>query len=187
MAAKKPTTEDVLTMPLDELQKRVTQATALLQEAEDLLPGLVELPDEARRYSTGRYRKGEAEALTSLLDIADKKPGLFEVLRDHDEGVDPTKFEPELVRDRLQRAIVLGPLVEAAEGFAEPLSDTRLHLGNMTRPVLLAMYEIVKPQAKHDTALATLAKASLDFFSALGRAAAATRKAKKNAPGSSSP
>src|SRR5215212_11103473 len=111
MPTKKSQNDDILTMPLDELEKRVTKAVALLGEAEDLLPGLVELTDDARRYSTGRYRKGEAEALTGLLGIADKKPGLFEALRDHDEGADPTKFEPNLIRDRLQRAIVLEPLV----------------------------------------------------------------------------
>lgn len=179
---KPPVYDDILTMPLDELQARVIQAHALLAQILALLPGLLELTDDARRHATGRYRNGEAEALSGLLDVAAKKPALFEVLKDEDGGTDPTKFEPELIADRLQRAILLGPLVQAAAELADPLSDTRLHLGNLTRPVLLAMYEIIKPHAKRDTAIATLAKGALDFFSALGRAAAATRKANKTLP-----
>jgi hypothetical protein len=65
---------------------------------------------------------------------------------------------------------------------ASSASDTRLHLGNLTRPVLLAMYAIVKPQAKNDITIATLSKAALDFYAALGKLAAATRKANKAKP-----
>lgn len=82
-------------------------------------------------------------------------------------------------RERLERAILLGPLVATAESFASPVSDTRLYLGDRTRPVLLAMCELVKPQAKRNPAVATLCKAAIDFYSAVGRAAAATRKKNK--------
>jgi len=44
------------------------------------------------------------------------------------------------------------------------------------------MYEIVKPQAKRDVAIGTMCKAALDFYAALGRLAAATRKANKAKP-----
>lgn len=171
--------DDILTMPLDELTKRVEEATKLLAQLSALLPGLLELTDSARSTSLGHYRHGEAEALSSMLDVADKKPALFESLADHDEGHDPTKFETGLIRDRLQRAILLGKLIDGAQEVLGPLSDTRLHLGNLTRPVLLAMYEIVKPHAKRDTAVASMAKDALDFFGAIARAAAATRARKK--------
>ena len=171
--------DDILTMPLPELKKRVTEALLLFAKIADLLPGMVELTDDAKRHSSGHYRTNEAESLTGLLEIADKKPAIFEPLADKDGGTDPMRFEPELLRDRLERAIILGPLVKAAMDFASPASDTRLHLGNLTRPVLLAMYELVKPQAKHDITIATLAKGALDFYAALGRLAAATRKANK--------
>lgn len=171
--------DDILTMPLAELKRRVAEALLLFAKIDDLLPGMIELTDDAKRHSAGHYRTNEAESLTGLLDVAEKKPAIFEPLADKDGGADPTRFEPELLRDRLERAIILGPLVKAAMDFASPASDTRLHLGNLTRPVLLAMYELVKPQAKHDITIATLAKAALDFYAALGRLAAATRKAKK--------
>ena len=86
------------------------------------------------------------------------------------------------MRDRLERAILLGPLVTAALEFASSAGDTRLHLGELTRPVLLAMYEIIKPQAKRDRAIAALCKPALDFFAALGRAAAATRRRNQKPP-----
>jgi hypothetical protein len=169
--------DDIFTMPMAELKNRVTKALALLAQLDELLPGLIELPDDDRNHTNGRFRSGEAEALASIIEVADKKPALFESLADKDE-----RFEPELLRDRLQRAIVLEPLVKAALEFASATGDTRLLLGERTRPVLLAMYEIVKPHAKRDHAIATMCKPVLDFFSALGRAAAATRRRNKQAP-----
>lgn len=178
MANKNPP-DDVFTMPIDELKKRVEKALSLLDQIEDLFPGLVQLTDEARRHTNGRYRNGEAEALESLIDLADKKPALFESLADEDEGRDPQVFEHKLLRDRLERAIVLGPLVTKLLDFEPQASDTRLYLGELTRPVLLAMYEIIKPHTKRDAALASIAKPALDFFSAIARAGAATRKRNK--------
>jgi hypothetical protein len=171
--------DDILTMPLPELKRRVAEALLLFTKIYELLPGMIELTDDAKRHSVGHYRIDEAESLACLLDVAKKKPAIFEPLADKDGGTDPTRFEPELLGERLERAIILGPLVKAAMDFAAPASDTRLHLGNLTRPVLLAMYELVKPQAKHDVTIANLAKMALDFYAALGRLSAATRKANK--------
>lgn len=175
--------DDVLTMPLDELKKRTEKALALLAQAEELLPGLVEIPDEARRHSNGHYRNGEAEALESLTTLADKKPALFESLANDDQGNDPKRFEHGLLRDRLERAIILGPLVESLREFASPAEDTRLHLGELTRPVLLAMYEIIKPHARRDPQVASTCKPALDFFAAIARSAAVTRKRNKGGEG----
>ncbi|MEI7892633.1 MAG: hypothetical protein WCI05_06055 [Myxococcales bacterium] len=175
-----PTTIDVFTMPIDELRKRVAQVLVLLIQIDELLPGLVELTTDGRQHAS-RFRDGEAEALKGLLDIADEKPAFFEVLADKDGGADPTKFEPDVIRDRLERTIILGPVVKEAEALARPLSDTLLHLTTLAKPVLLAMYAIVKPQAKNNVAIATLARPILDLYQAVGRAAAASRK-KKTAP-----
>jgi len=175
--------DDILTMPLDELDERVEQALALFAQITELFPGLLELTEDARRHSVGYYREGEAESLASLLDVAAKKPALFETLADQDNGQDPGKFEPGLIGDRLRRAILLGKLMKAADEIVGPVGDTRIHLGNLTRPVLLAMYEIAKPHAKRDTALASLAKPALDFFAAIARASVATRaRNKKSKP-----
>jgi hypothetical protein len=176
--SKKPP-DEVLTMPLDELKKRIEKALALVAQIDELFPGLIELTDEARRHTNGRYRNGEAEALESLVDLAEKKPALFESLANADEGHDPKRFEHELLRDRLERAILLGPLVTALLDLASSAADTRLYFGELTRPVLLAMYEITKPHAKRDPSIASICKRALDFFSAIARTAAATRKRNK--------
>jgi hypothetical protein len=176
----KPKSDDVFTMPIAELQTRVRQALDLLSKLDGILPGLIELPEDSRRHSAGRYRTGEAEALSSLLDLAKKKPALFETLADDDAGKDPTRFEADLVADRLHRAMALAPLVQAAESFAAQASDTRLHLGDLTRPVLLAMYEIAKPHAKRDPQIASICKPAIDFYQSVGRAAAATRAKKRD-------
>lgn len=41
------------------------------------------------------------------------------------------------------------------------------------------MYEIIKPQAKHDVPIASMCKGALDFYAAVGRLSAATRKANR--------
>src|SRR4051812_17965469 len=97
-AMSKKIPDDVMTLPLDELKKRVEKAIALLSQIEELLPGLLQLTDDARCRSSGHYRKGEAEALASLVDLAEKKPALFESLADQDEGHNPMQFEHELLR-----------------------------------------------------------------------------------------
>lgn len=118
--------------------------------------------------SASRIAVGAAASIREE-SVASSRVLGFEALADEDGDNDPKRFEPEVIRDRLERVIILGPLVKAALELAGPLSDTRLHLSNLTRPALLAMYEIVKPQAKHDVVIASLAKAALDFFAALGK------------------
>jgi hypothetical protein len=39
-------------MPLDELKKRVDQALVLFEQLDALLPGMVELTDDAKRHSS---------------------------------------------------------------------------------------------------------------------------------------
>jgi hypothetical protein len=170
--------DDILTMPVDELKKRVDQVLALLAQIDGLLPGLVELTEEARDHAH-RFRNREAEASVGLLDVADKKPGLFDVLADKDNGADPKVFETALLRDRLQRLLILAPAVLAAKDLAGPLTDTRLHLTNLVKPVLSSMYAIAKPQADRDVTIASMIKDLIDLYAAIGRASAATRKAKK--------
>ena len=171
--------DDIFTMPISELETRVAQIKGLFKQIAELLPGLIELPDNVKAHSVGNFRDGEAEALSGLFGVVALKPTLFDSLADEDAGDDPDAFEPELIQDRLQRAILLGELLAAGAKILAPLSDTRLHLGNLTRPVLLAMYEIVKPHAKRDPAIASKAKGAIDFFAAIARAAAATRAQKK--------
>lgn len=172
--------DDVLTMPLDELKKRVDKVNALLAQAEELLPGLVTLTHEDRRTSAGRFRTGEASALGAVLTLADQKPALFESLAAKDEGHDPAVFEASLLRDRLERIALLQPVGEAFDGLIEGVQDTVAHLGEKTKPVLLTAYELAKPQAKHDDRIRSTLAPTLDFYGKIAQASVATRR--KNQP-----
>jgi hypothetical protein len=160
---------DILTMSLSDLEQRVTEAKALFQQIEGLLPGLVELTALDRRHSSGRFREGEAQVLETVLDLADERPALFQTLANSDHGDDPNTFEVAALRGRLRRAQLLSSLLTDAESAMEGISDTVLYLGDRTRPVLLAAYEIAKPHARHDTAIRTSLARLIDFYSRLVR------------------
>ena len=51
-----------------------------------------ELTEDAKLHSSGHYRINEAESLTGLLDVAAKKPAIFEALADKDAGADPSRW-----------------------------------------------------------------------------------------------
>lgn len=167
---------DVLSLPLADLRKRAARAQQLIAQASALLPGLLELTSEARKHSVGRYRKGEADALLSVLDLADAKPALFESLADKDKGDDPQKFETDLLRDRLSRAAALAPIIDELDGLSEGISDTALFLSEQTKPVMLAAYEIAKPQAKHSSKIRSTVAPALNFYGKIAQTGLATRR-----------
>jgi hypothetical protein len=170
---------DVLTMPISELQKRAAKAREHLSAIDELLPGLVGLDPEARKHSS-KFRHGEPEALASVLVAAREKPALFQSLAALDDGDDPKKFEADLLRDRLSRAEILDALASDVEDVTRALSDTTLHLGDLTRPVMLAAYDICKTHAKTDGAIAKAVQPAIDFYAKVGRISAATRRKVKN-------
>ena len=170
---------DIFTMPIATLNQNVAQALALIEQAKALLPGLLLLSSDERRHTNGHYRDGEAEALQPLTDLAKKKPALFESLADEDAGSDPTKFEPDLIGDRLARVLALTPIVEATEALSQLASDSNLHLGEQTRPVLLSMYDIAKPPARRDASVMTFVAPAMTFYAKTARLAAETRAQNK--------
>lgn len=164
--------------PLDVFEKNVAAALEALDTLDTLLPGLVTLTDDERRHSGGRFRAGEAEALSSVIDVAEAKPHLFEGLANADNGKDPARFETELLRDHLQRAAALQPLATKLEGLSHRLNDSLLHLGEETKPVMLQAYGLAKPQSALDATIRSAMAKAIDFFGSIGRASAATRKKK---------
>jgi hypothetical protein len=168
-------------MPLDELEKRVEKANALIDQIEAGLPGLVTLTDEERRTGDGGLRTGEAKALGAVLNVAEAYPASFAVLADHDGGVDPGAFETPLLRDQLERSAALDELATALELLARNVRDTQLVFGGRVRSVLLAAYEIAKPLAKHDDKARSKLAPALNFYAAPARRAAKTRAQKREA------
>jgi hypothetical protein len=167
--------DDILTMPLKDLQKNVAQVQQKLAEIEDLLPGLAGLTPDARKHAS-KFRAGEADALSSVLDAADANTEMFQSLANRDDGDDPNVFETDLLRDRVARVAILAPLVDAFSPIAEGVSDTVLHLSDLSKPVMLLAYGIAKAHAKLDGVLANTIRNATEFYAKIGRATAATKK-----------
>ncbi len=172
------THDDILEMPIAELEKRVAKAKEHLAAIDELLPGLVGLTPEARKHSNGKFRTGEPEALGSVLAAAKKKPQLFESLAAMDHGYDAKKFEVDVIKDRLARVEVLAELATALDETSQSVADTTLHLGELARPVMLSAYAIAKSVSVTDGAVADAIRPALDFYARVGRASAATRRSK---------
>jgi hypothetical protein len=163
-------------MPIDELKKRLVKVRDHLAAIDELLPGVVGLTPDGRLHSSGKFRSGEAEALASVLDAAEKKPELFTSLAALDDGFDPQKFETGVRRDRLTRLELLGAIATEIDDVGAGLDDSVLHLGDLSRPVMLSAYDIAKSHAKHDGVVGAIVRPALEYFARIGRAGAATKK-----------
>jgi hypothetical protein len=174
--------ETVYSMPLAELERRIGKAVALAQQIRELLPGLELMPADERRHSPGRFRDGEVPALASVLDVVRHAPALFNSLADADEGHHPDKFEVPLVEDRMQRRELFQRLETSLEPIHRATGDVTLHMGALTKPVLLAAYRIAKTVSATDKVVRQKLAPALDFYGRIARSGAATREAKKSDP-----
>lgn len=178
-ARSEPAGPTIDTLPIEKLRSNVQAARALLAQLEALLPGLVSLPDTDRRHSDGRFRDGESDVLRSLIGLCEKSPQYFAVLADRDQGSDPNRLETQLLRERLERRDLLDGLSNELAPLLGKLSDSVLSLGELTRPVLLAVYQIAKPLAQHDAKIRTALSDAMNFYSRPARRAAETRAARR--------
>lgn len=174
------TQASVFEMSLDELEKRTAKATELLQQVADLFPGLLVMTSEERRNANGRLRNGEGSMFLTLISVMEAFPTFFESLADLDQGLDPTKVETPLLRDRIQRAELLAKLIAPAEKL-KGMSDTVLHLRGLVRDPIKEAYGIAKSLAKTNTKLKSMLAPVIDFYAAIARQAAETRKANAEA------
>ena len=174
--------EDTLTvdtMPIGELRSRVTQIGGYLAKTRALLPGLVQLDDVDRLHTEGRLRAEEPEALGCVLDVVEAHPHYFVALADKDFGKDPKRFEVEVLRERLERRALIADVAKQIAELAEETTDHVLHLGELTKPPVLAAYHIAKPLSEHDVQMGSKLAAAKNFYGRSARRAAETRK--KNA------
>jgi hypothetical protein len=168
-------------MSLAELAKRADKALALIDQIDEQFPGLQGYSEEDRRTTAGRLRDGESDALRAVLDTADARPQVFAVLADKDGGSDPKRFETAWLREMLARRDTLDRVRVQLEQLTSDLSDTVLHLGELVQRPALAAYQIAKPLAQHDDAIARTLKPALDFYGRIGRAGVRTRARKAGA------
>jgi hypothetical protein len=166
-------------LSLEELRQRAARAKEIIDELKVLFPDLRHYTEDERRYSQGRLRDGEAEMLGHVLDIIEYAPHYFASLADQDEGHDPARLETSLLRDRLERRMIMGQLTDALEPLTREVGDTALYYGDLVRPVLLSAYRIAKPISKSDVRVANRLAKVVDFYTGPARAAAQTRAINK--------
>jgi hypothetical protein len=166
---------DIFKLPLAELERRVARAEKLIAELRTLLPGLVSLSEEERKFSQGRMRTDESKALRHILDAVDIEPSYFKSLADDDEGLHTDHFETELLRERLDRRALLRRISDQLGDLHYGVDDTILTLGALVRPVALAAYRIAKTLAHTDARLRRAIAPAVAFYSGPSRAAAAKR------------
>lgn len=166
-AAEKPVVKkpkDLHAQSAEELKVTVSEALGLVSALEGHLGELSTLTKPERQSTMGRFRNGEALALTCVLDVAEAHPGAFSVLAESDGGEDPGTFETALLRDRLFATDALGALSDALDGLARRVSDTQLAMGATVHGPVLAAYEIAKVLSKHNTKARSKLAPALDFY-----------------------
>lgn len=166
--------ETVFNMPIEKLRMNVPLALDHLDQIKVLLPGMLTLTNEDRKNAS-KFRDGETRGFYDLLQFAIASPQYFDGLADRDQGHDPTRFEPELIRDRLQRRDLLAQFAVPAEDLSTKASDSVLHLGELTKPVLSAIYGIARALSKHNEVVRSSIAKLIDFYSGVARRAAETR------------
>jgi hypothetical protein len=174
------TPQDTGELPIEELRLRAARAKELINELNTLFPDYRRYTEDERRHSQGRLRDGEAKMLGTVIDVVEYAPHYFASLADQDEGHDPNRLETPLLRDRLERRVIMGEINDALEPLTRTVSDTALHYGELVRPVLLSAYRIAKPLSKSDRGVANRLAPVIDFYAGPARAAAQTRASQKD-------
>ncbi|WP_434045348.1 MULTISPECIES: hypothetical protein [Sorangium] len=149
-----------------------------MAEIDEIFPGLITLTAEQRKVAP-RLRDGEHLMLLKILDVAEKKPALFESLADEDDGMNPGELETQLLRDRIEKHSLFLELGEALDPLSGKVSDTTLYLATKFREVLSAAYRIAKAHAATDRTVNGMVAPVIDFMRKGAVAAAATRAAKR--------
>jgi hypothetical protein len=177
--AKKKSSESVFDMALADLESGVAQMGGIATEIETHLPGLVSLSPDARKRSQGKLRGGEDQALLAIFQTAQAHPDFFDSLGGEDFGQDPGRFESDVLIERLGR---FAALVRARQTFApafDRLDDSILQLGEQLRVPAGKAYKIAQALAASNPKIRTSLAPATEFYGAVGRKAAATRKKTK--------
>ncbi len=181
--AAPPHPEDTTIADVSEeaLNARAAKIIGHLEAIDELLEDAAELTDDGRSVAHRMRGEAEKEALESVLDYVDTIPVAFKGLANKDEGHDPNKFETGLLRHRLANGLTLTKLVERFDQTRLALSDSALYVATLVKPPILAAYEIAKPLAKNDEKNGKKLNPATNYFGAVARAGAKTRKAKAQA------
>ena len=151
----------LLTTPVADLDASVDHAVATIDQLESQLTWRYQYSAPARAASNGRFRDGEAAAVTSILDAADVQPAFYLQLAARDGGSDPGIFETQPTRDHLRRRDAVARLAARLATFATTMDDSVMRVGEAIRSVASPVYDSVKLVAdKHEPTRAALSDAT---------------------------
>ena len=156
---------DIDALTEEQIHDRLTQTLQHIAAIKQLWPGLVRLSEKDRMQSPGRQLKRLSEPLQTLFSLLVTRDGketalgrLFHVLGNEDRGVDPARFEPELLLRRMRRVDAQTKLLEELEDFSRHLGDDMLSTSEaVLAPGQLALAlarAVAKGNAEHRSALA---------------------------------
>jgi hypothetical protein len=180
---------DLVDLPLAQIASAAQQGVADLEALRALLPNPTRLTTADRKVIAGRLRDGESAVLQIVADVA-AMPAyapLLTSLANLDFGDDPNAFEPEVLKERLEKVDALSPLADALTSLAQDLSDSVLDLQALARQPLLNAYTILKTVAATNPTLKALLKDVINFYTAAATAGVKTKKAKAAAASAATP
>jgi hypothetical protein len=165
-----------------ELAARIEQVTKHLAAIDGLLADAQVLQDRERKSAVRLRGADEVAALGAVLRYASVRAEMFGSLAEDDEGVDPTRFETDLLAARLENAQALAALEGSIEALRQKVADCALYTATLVKPPVLAAYKIAKAVGKHDPHRGLLVPA-FNFYK--GATAKATRTKRARAAASS--
>jgi hypothetical protein len=174
-----PEVTNIADVRSDALLAREEKIMDLLQQLEDAIDDGVELQDATRGRTVRVRGEDEKNALSSILDYVDSQPAAFQGLANRDQGHDPKRYETDLLRHRLDNAFTLSRIVDRFDEVRLSYADSALYVGSLVKAPILAAYEIAKPLANVDDANGKKLNPALNFYGAIARAGAKTRRENK--------
>jgi hypothetical protein len=151
----------------DKVAKATADAAAHLERMIEALSFLVSLTSDTRQHSSGKLKQEEPHAIEAILATVRKHPRSFAAL----------KLDPGQLSELLARRALLVPLAQRVRHLAEDLDDTILHLGEVVKSASSAAYRLGIALAESDSAIAHDLQPAQQFYQAVGRAAARSRRA----------
>ncbi len=173
------TGKDVDTLTKQEIDKLVANTLYHLEEAIKPWHGLRRMTEEERKASPGKALGVFAKPLALLFARLSagpdgKRPSIakaFDVLGAKDGGVDPERFEAELLDVRLYRAQAEQKIIEKLDEASRHFGDDVFDIGEMVMgPGLLAI-ELARTIAKTSDEYASVLAPVLDAFRGLTKPA----------------
>jgi len=155
---------------------RHTQALARVAEVKALYPEARSLMDEERSRSLGRLVYRDATLYAQLFDTIDGSSirAAFDALGAHDQGDDPSRFETDVLRARLQQVAGLSSVSKSLRELADLLDDEALQVGADTAVPALMALELARVLARNN---AEFRGKIAPVLNALGAMTAAARQA----------